>query len=550
MRFFTSRILFSVLSFYLICLSAVAQENSKLIINGAGLLKGADGFQRLLGDVEMEHQNTLIFCDSAYFFREENKARLFGHVRIEDQVDPVTTTSDYAEYDGNTKFAKLRRNVVFTNEKTKLTTEYLDYDRQANVASYYNNGKVVDSTNVLTSEKGKYEVNIEMITFDHNVILVNPDYTMKTNNLTYLTVPKTAETTGLTNLVSKDGNTLDAKNGSFYDTQAKKFRFYDGIVESETNRVKAKELYYSELDGYYEGKENVSVFNKERQVEVFGNMGEYYEERNYSLVYGNALVRRYFEKDTLYMTADTLITQDNKFDSTSYMLAFHSVKLLNQDMSGVADSLVYNYSDSSIQMYRDPVMWNQKSQITADSMVYYLANEQLDRVSMRGNVFVITQDTIANFNQMKGRTLMGYFTDGQISSLDIEGNGESLYFALQADTLTQGINSTLSANIKLRFQDGAIKRVVYGIKPHGIFTPFQMLTEENSRLEGYTWRVEERPSREDIFLWRKVQEVDPNAENLFDEPDIKIPLPTEEEIRKSMEKRGWKPEKPTLPSQQ
>jgi len=546
MRFFTSLILFVILSNCVVCFTASGQEDASLEILGAGLLKYADGFERLIGSVEMKHQNTLIFCDSAYFFRKENKARLFGHVRIEDQVDPVQTTSVYAEYDGNTKLAKLRRNVVFTNSETTLTTEYLDYDRQGNIASYFNDGKVVDSTNVLTSEKGKYEVNIERITFQNNVVLVNPDYTMKTNDLTYLTVPKTAETIGLTNLVSKEGNTLDAKDGSFYETQAKKFRFYDGIVDSETNRIKAKELFYSEMDGYYEGKENVSIFSKERQVEVFGDRGEYFEERNYSLVRGNALVRRYFEKDTLYMTADTLITQDDERDSSSYMLAFHSVKILNQDMSGVADSLVYNYSDSSIRMFRDPVMWNQKSQITADSMVYYLANEQLDRVSMKGKVFVITQDTIANFNQMKGRTLMGYFTDGQISRLDIDGNGESLYYALQADTLTQGINSTLSANIKIKFQDGVIQRVAYGIKPHGVFTPFQKLTEENSRLEGYSWRAEERPSMEDIFLWRKVEEVDPTAKNLFDDPEVKLVLPTEEEIRKSMEKRGWKPEKPTL----
>jgi hypothetical protein len=212
-------------------------------------------------------------------------------------------------------------------------------------------------------------------------------------------------------------------------------------------------------------------------------------------------------------------------------------------MSGVADSLVYNYADSSIQLFKSPVMWNQKSQITADSMVFYIANEELERVFMKDKVFVITQDTIMNFNQMKGRTMDGYFREGQMDRIDIEGNGESLYFALQADTISQGINKTLSANIKLRFKDGAIQRVTYGIKPDGKFTPFQLITEENSRLEGFNWRFEERPTLEDIFLWRKPEEIDPDAENLFNEPDVELILPTEEEIQKSLEKRGWKPEK-------
>ncbi|REG94403.1 OstA-like protein [Algoriphagus antarcticus] len=539
------RISFFLVAFCSFSFSSQAQGKSTLDINRADVLIGigAKGFERLLGDVEMKHKNTLIFCDSAHFFREENKARLFGNVRIVDEVDPVKTTSRYAEYDGNTQLAKLRNNVVFTNDKTTLKTEYLDYDRAGNIAYYYNDGEVVDSVNVLTSELGTYEVSNEKITFKNNVVLVNPDYTMKTNDLIYLTIPKTAETKGLTNLISKEGNTLDAQNGSFYDTQAKKFRFYDGVVETETSRIKAQELFYSELDAYYEGIEDVSILNKERQVEVFGEVGEYWEERKYSLVHGNALVRRYFEKDTLYMASDSLISQDGEVDSMKYLLAFRSVKLVKSDLSGVADSLVYNFSDSSIQLFKDPVMWNQKSQITADSMVFYIANEELDRVFMKDKVFVITQDTIRNFNQMKGRTMVGYFENGQMDKIDIDGNGESLYFVLQADTISQGINKTLSANIKLRFKDGTIQRVTYGIKPDGKFTPFQLINEENSRLEGFSWRFEEKPTMEDIYAWRKPEEIDPNAENLFNLPEVELILPTDEEILKSLEKRGWKPEK-------
>ncbi|MDG1279539.1 MAG: OstA-like protein [Algoriphagus sp.] len=515
----------------------LGQASSTLEIRQADVLEGAEGFERLIGSVRMKNQNTLIYCDSAHFFRMENKARLFGNVVIEDEVDSVKTRSAYAEYDGNTKLAKLRNKVVFTNEATTLYTEYLDYDRLGNIAYYYNDGKVVDSVNVLTSERGKYEVNLERITFQNEVVLVNPDYTLKTDYLVYLTIPKTAETKGLTNLVSKDGNKLDAQEGSFYNTQSKQFRFFDGIVETETSRIKGKELFYDELAAYYKGEKDVSVLNKERQVEIFGDVGEYWEERKYSLVHGNALVRRYFEKDTLYMTSDSLISQDNEADSAKFLLAFRAIKILNKDISGVADSLVYNYSDSSIRLFQDPVMWNNKSQISADSMIFYIVNEQLDRVYLKDNGFVITQDTLFNSNQMKGRTLNGYFEEGQISRLDIDGNGESLYFALEGDTLTQGVNKTLSATIKLRFADGVITRVTYGVKPDGRFTPFQMLDEETSKLTGYNWRIEEKPSMEDIFDWRKVEEVDLKAKNLFNLPNAKLRMPTEDEIRKSIEKR-------------
>lgn len=520
-----------------------AQQSSTLEIISADLLQGASGFERLLGAVKMKHQNSLIYCDSAHFYRGENRAQLFGRVRIEDEKDPITTKSSYAEYDGNTKIAKLRKNVVFTNQKTTLYTEFLNYNRETNVANYFDKGKVVDSVNVLTSETGIYEINYERISFQQDVVLVNPDYTLKTNDLIYLTVPKTAQTQGLTNIVSKEGYNLDAQKGSFYDTQKKQFRFFDGLVETEESRVKADELFYDELEAYYEGKKDVRVLNKERKVEVFGDVGKYWEKRKYSEVFGNSLVRRYFEKDTLFMAADTLISHDNEADSIKYLLAYHGVRLVKSDLSGKADSLFYNYSDSSIQLFKDPVMWNQKSQISADSMVFFIANEKLDRVYMKDKAFAIMTDTLLNFNQMKGRKMTGYFLEGQIQKLVIEGNGESLYYALEADTLTQGVNRILSATIELTFDDGYVKKSNFGIRPDGKFIPVQKIDEKNGQLEGFKWRIGDRPTRSDIDEWRKVVEIDLGQKTLFDDPDVRLELPTDEQIQKALYP-GKRTEKP------
>jgi hypothetical protein len=179
-------------------------------------------------------------------------------------------------------------------------------------------------------------------------------------------------------------------------------------------------------------------------------------------------------------------------------------------------------------------------------MVFYIENEELKRVFMKEKAFAIMTDTLTNFNQMKGRKMTGFFEEGQISKLNIEGNGESLYFALEGDTLTQGVNRTLSATIELKFKEGAIKRVKYDIKPDGRFIPVQKLDEKSSRLDGFLWRLEEKPVLDSIFAWRPVIEIDPNQKNLFNEPNAEIRMPTEEEIQKSLEKRGLNKKKPVL----
>lgn len=513
---------------------ARAQQNNMLEIQQADLLQGASGFERLINNVRMQHQHSIIYCDSAHFYRAENRAQLYGRVRILDTNDPVVTTSNYAEYDGFTKIAKLRNNVVFENGEITLYTDFLDYNRETGIANYFNNGKVVDSTNVLTSINATYDTSIERITFTDDVILVNPDYTMKTNFLIYMTVPKTAETVGLTNIVSAEGDKLNAQKGSFYDTEKKQFRFFEGDIETETSKVSAEVLFYDELNKYYEGRVNVSVFNKERQLEIFGEEGKYWEEKKYSLIYGNAMVQKYFEKDTLYMIADTLISQDSELAEDRYLLAYNRVKMIKSDLYGITDSLAYIYSDSTIFLYKDPVIWNEKSQITADSVRFLIANEEIDRVYLNRRAFNISKDTLGNFNQIKGRKMTGYFTEGKISRFHVEGNGESIYFDVVGDSVLRGMNKMLCANIIMFFEDGNIKKINWLVKPEGTFDPPHLIKEEDKKLEGFVWREEEKPNMEQIFAWRtpKRREEDPN--NFFEKPDLTIPFPDEDEIQESI----------------
>ena len=509
--------------------------DTSLEIIQADRLLGGRGFERLIDSVIMMHQNSLIYCDSAHFYREENMAKLFGRVKIDNRQDSVTTYSAYGEYDGNSHIAKLRTQVVLENKETTLYTDFLDYDRSSGEANYFNSGRVVDTTNTLTSEKGLYETSLDKITFTDDVVLVNPDYTLKSNVLVYNTISRVAETDGITNIRSKDGNELNARKGSYYDTQAKIFRFFDGDVETESSRVSAEELYYDENQQFYEAKENVSIFNKERNVEVFGEEGKYWEERKYSLVYGSALVRKYFEEDTLYMIADTLISQDSEEAADRYLLAFPNMRMIKSDLSGRSDSTAYIYSDSTIYLHGDPVLWNNRSQITADSIRFLIADEDIDRVFLRDNAFVVTRDTVSNFNQIKGRKMTGQFLEGQLNRLDVEGNGESLYFALENDTTIRGVNKLLCGRIIMYFVEGQVDKINHLMKAEASFTPPHMLDDKGSSLEGFVWREEEKPTMDMINVWRIPKVRTEDEFNFFNEPDVEIPYPDDDEIRKRLD---------------
>ena len=100
------------------------------------------------GDVIFRHEEALMYCDSAYFYENSNSLDAFGHVRLV-QGDTLEGFGDKLYYNGNTKLARLRKNVKLIHGRpdenpTILTTDSLNYDRANGVAYYFTGGEVRD----------------------------------------------------------------------------------------------------------------------------------------------------------------------------------------------------------------------------------------------------------------------------------------------------------------------------------------------------------------------------------------------------------------------
>ena len=99
-------------------------------------MKSTGKVKRLIGDVRFKQRNTLLFCDSAYQYDEENKVEAFGSVRIIHQ-DSINLYGNYLLYDGNTKHASLQGDAKMVDRDMTLTTTSLEFDMNTNFV-YYN----------------------------------------------------------------------------------------------------------------------------------------------------------------------------------------------------------------------------------------------------------------------------------------------------------------------------------------------------------------------------------------------------------------------------
>ncbi len=463
----------------------------------------------VIGNVIFEQSQTTIYCDSAIFNKKENTVDAYGHIRILDG-DSVTVTASRLTYDGNKRIAYLRQNVVFNKLQTAtLYTDFLDYDRSRSVARYFNNGKLVDSTNTLTSRKGYYDLRHNLASFKTDVVGVNKENTLKSDTLQYHSRSKVIYFRAPTEVRDKEGRTGFYKDG-FYDTKSKTSDLAHGDFETPKYKLHGSKLYLDDKKQFYRAKGNVAMTSKEENMTIYGDDGFYDKKNLYSKVYGNAWVARVDEDgDTLFISADTLVSIDSKDPKKKRLLAYPHVRIFKSDLQGRADSLAYLANDSTLFFFGDPVLWTEGNQMTADSINVLLLKKKINRIHMVSSAFVASTDSLANYNQIKGRKMTAYFDDKFIHHVVVEGNGESIYYALQEAqekikdskdstrtvSIVSGMNKIICSNMRINFLSGKINNISFYVKPDASFIPPHELKKEDTILKGFRWREADRPTR-------------------------------------------------------
>ena len=485
-----------------------AQSEEKVQLIQAGSLKGikinGEELRKLIGDVIFKHNGAFLYCDSAYQYEVKNEIECFGHVRMV-QGDSITLTGEKLRYFGATKKAIVTNEVVLQDRKMTLTTDYLEYDTKVKLASYHGGGKIVDEANVLTSKRGYYNTSSKIFWFKKDVKLVNDKekYTLESDTLQYHSITKIATFRGPSKVI-KENDILFADTGE-YDTGKGRSRFIGRAKVISGNYIlEADRLHYDEINGNGVAEYNVKVTSTENNIIVYGDLAHYWGKAGIVRIVGRPLVKNMMDDDTLFLVADTLISIDRKnpLDTSKiekYLKAFHNVKIYKTDIQAKCDSLIYNFVDSTIYLYNSPIMWNGGNQIVADSINILMKNKKIYKLNTNINSFIVSQDTIKHFNQVKGRRMTAYFSDDKLSRVDVSGNGQSIYYAMEeGKTKLIGLNKADCSNIVIKFKEGDVKNITYITKPDAKFIPPNQILEPDTRLSGFKWRIEEKPLKEDV----------------------------------------------------
>jgi lipopolysaccharide export system protein LptA len=505
------RIIILIFSFFIIGTCAVlSQETAKKEKKKVNLIY-ADIYEpvqhlgsdvvRVVGHVAFKQNETIMTCDSAYFFQKKNQLKAFSRVHI-NQGDTLNLFGNYLFYDGTEEIANVEGNVELIDKETHLYTRTAVYDVANKIARYTEHGKITNGKNVLTSHLGIYDVNEELFHFKDSIIITNPDYVMTADTMDYSTKSETVFFTGPSE-VKGDSLYMYCEKG-WYDTKNDVTRLWKkSIINNRQQIIRGDSLYYEKKTGFGEAFRNVLISDTSNDIHVGGEYARYFKEPENFVVTKRSVFIQVSDGDSLFLHADTIsavTVKNNKGDPYRLMRAYYGCRVFSKDLQSKCDSLSYSFQDSVIRLYTYPIIWSESNQLTSDSMAIFTKNRKTDKMELYNSAFIASRIDSVRYNQIKGRNLTGYFSENKLYRILVEGNGESVYYLEDKDNLI-GVTHNKSASIDIKVVNGKINEITELQNPDGKLDPPFLNKPDMMRLSGFSWFDQLRPkNNQDIFL--------------------------------------------------
>lgn len=461
--------------------------------------KSMGDMQRLIGHVKIRHDSAYFFCDSAFFYEKTNSFDAYQNVHIIVN-DSVEIFSDLLNYDGNARFAEFFDNVKLMDDSTTLYTEYLTYDRNLHLAAYPDSATTVRGDKTLSSRLGYYRDDLKEFSFFENVEVLSPKYQMYTDTLYYNTRIEKMWFEGPTTIINEE-NTLKGKHGYYLVNEDFVFLDKRPFMYNETQLMWSDSIHYDRPRGVAKAYSQVDMIDTSYKVIMRGDYMEMWEHKNFSYATDRACAI-YYDKDSLFIHGDTLFFHFKKNEEElEKLIARRNVRFYKSDMQGKCDTLTYLMTDSIIRMRVNPVLWAKDSQLTSTDIDIKTNGKSIDWVLQRGNGFIISQDSIEGFNQIKGQDILSKFDGGSIRRMDVEGgSAETLYWIRDDDGALIGIDISKSKTMTIEMKDNSISLIKGYNDISETMYPESDLKENQRLLQGFQWHDEARPKdKDDIF---------------------------------------------------
>lgn len=423
---------------------------------------------------------------------------VFGHVIL--TQGNVTITCDKAVQYISRNDAELEGNVIARQENLTITTPkgfYYGNDRRAesNAGLILNDQKVI-----LKADTGSYYFNEDRAWFRSHVNVYDTSTTLTSDTLTYFKAEDRMVATGTVRI-----NQVD-------------------------NDIYADSLEYIRPSRTTYANNNVKIVGSQNNVTIYGDHLEDYALEFHTIINKNPLLIQidttYFRSDSSFtdslklgkdFTLDTLIISAQNMesfrDTINTFYAKDSVKIVRGTFASKNDNSVYYRNTGRIVTKKgtpnsaQPVLWNDLTQITGDSVNVILKQNRITDIEIIGTAFLLSQNDIYTnrFDQISGGKIFIRFDSLGIYETEVKGSVLAIYY-LYEDSTGNGVTKSSSQNARIVFEAKKVTEVrLYGFPKSEFYPEIQVEGKELSyTLPGYLF-ITDRPKKESILGSIKVK---------------------------------------------
>ena len=470
------------------------------------------------GNVQFQHQGSLLSADEVIFYEEQNFVKAIGNVKLQNADGSVITAGEM-EYDGNSQKGIAKKNVVLTDPKQTIKTETLYYDRLSNKAYFNTGGTISDATNVMYTKSATYDLNSKMIDFTGNVKINNPDYIVEGTNIKQNQNTNTADFFGPTTITNKQNpsNLVYTERGSYNMNSKEVYLKKNSRIHYNDKILTGDDMYFNQITGFGTAKGNVTLRDPKERRYMKGGYGEIYEKKDSAMMTDRPYAVKILEKDSMYFSAEKIlayqkIDQNNPIKKKSFLRAYRKSRMFKSNIQLRADSLTFNETDGIMHLFGKPIAWSGEKQITGDKIEAYFdtQNEYIDSLKVVGNAFAISKADSLNlkdeFNQVKGKLMTVYYKENKVNLAKVIGNAQAITYADDQNEKTKeteriGVSLSTCGTIEAEFEENKVQIISCNVGANTDIYPMSKISREKRFFPDFYWNTKDRLRKwEDIFL--------------------------------------------------
>ena len=440
-------------------------------------------FLILWNKVKFNHNNTMMFCDSAIYERVNNSFVAYNNVKINEN-DSLHIYGDSVHYFGNDEKAYIYGNVLVKSNRINLKTNSLIYDQNLKIA-YYTNGatvKDIEKGYKIKSQKGVFNTQLRNVFFRVNVQLVHKDYKIISDSLVYHTNTQKSDIIGNAEIQTEKSSIFCSKG--WFDSKNNKASFKKNIIIKSKNQILyADSLFYNEASGLSYAEGNVKIEDDSNEIVIRGGYGIYNEKIDSVYVWEYASFSQFNKSDTINIYADKFISY---LDSTQRIFICYNNAVIDGNLiQGDCDSIFYNKTDSLLKCIDKPVIWMDENQISGENLEFKIFEGKIFNMNVTDNSMIVTRKDSVHFDQIKGNNIYGFFKKNELKILDVNDNGQAIYYSLdESDSLINEINNISCESMRIFIENNNIEKIKFNKKPNGKTEPINN-KDENLYLENF-----------------------------------------------------------------